>query len=421
MNSFIQPLSLATFNDTEAQPPYLNTPRSLEACRIHGVAPLELVAVSINEFRKDYPDNPDIAQRRFDRVDGARKRILGDVLTEWTHLNEIGWTKEPKTRPKSAKKETIISVRPEAHCELLELQASRFRKIERDNLLAVKRLCSKEIKAAYLEVKNKQILAKQAGNGEALESKKRELKATKEEYLHEQFEVANEKKRIEANELKRLQALETKQSLEKDAALVTKLAEEKRVREDREERKQRDKENTRLKKEGILKVIQSENEQRKQMSEFRQKDSEERYKHYKEISEEQRANKRKNLKLKISKARESVENTAETRSIEVKKQLEEGDKKRTLALKEKEEKRIEEVRIENEKYEKKMQKIVLATQGDVVEKKSAKILAEIEFKDKLSKDMLNKVKQVCIIFIIFVNIAILLIIIFYYFIGTRET
>lgn len=398
MNSFIQPLSLATFNDNEAQPPYLNTPRSLEACRIHGVAPLELVAVSINEFRKDYPDNPDIAQRRFDRVDGARKRILGEVLKEWTHLNEIEWTKQPKPRPKSATKETIISVRPEAHCELLELQASRFRKIERDNLLAVKRLCSKEIKAAYLEVKNKQILSKQADDSEVIAEKAREMKLARDEYLHEQFEAANEKKRIEEIELKRLQALETKNALDKEAAALAKAAEEKKIREDREERKQRDKENTRLKKEGILKVIQSENEQRKQMSEFRLKDSEDRYKHYKEISEDQRATRRKNLELKISKAKETVESTAESKAMEVKKQLEEDDAKRTLALKEKEAQRLEAVRIENEKYEKKMEKIVNITQGDVVEKKASKILAEIEFKDKLSKEMLDKVKQVCIFY-----------------------
>lgn len=35
-------LSLSTFNPEDAQPPFLNSPRSLEACRLHGISPIEL-------------------------------------------------------------------------------------------------------------------------------------------------------------------------------------------------------------------------------------------------------------------------------------------------------------------------------------------------------------------------------------------
>ena len=63
-------LSLATFEPQYAQPPYLNSPRSIEACRIHGVNPIELVAVPYEEFRKDFPNDDDAARRRFDRIDG---------------------------------------------------------------------------------------------------------------------------------------------------------------------------------------------------------------------------------------------------------------------------------------------------------------------------------------------------------------
>ena len=86
-----EPLSLGTFDPAHAQPPYLNTPRSLEACRRFGVNPIELVEVSIDEFRKDAPDDPDAAQRRYERVDGARRRTMTNVMTEWKCLMDANW------------------------------------------------------------------------------------------------------------------------------------------------------------------------------------------------------------------------------------------------------------------------------------------------------------------------------------------
>jgi hypothetical protein len=87
----VESLSLSNFEPERASAPYLNTPRSLEACRRHGVKPIELVAVSIDEFRKDFRNDPDAAQRRFERIDGARKLLLEAVTTEWRALCESGW------------------------------------------------------------------------------------------------------------------------------------------------------------------------------------------------------------------------------------------------------------------------------------------------------------------------------------------
>ena len=42
-------LSLANFNPVRAQHPYLNSPRSLEACRVHGVNPIELAGELVSE------------------------------------------------------------------------------------------------------------------------------------------------------------------------------------------------------------------------------------------------------------------------------------------------------------------------------------------------------------------------------------
>lgn len=44
-------LSLADFDPSSARPPYLTSPRSLEACRVHGVNPVELAGQS--QWRND--------------------------------------------------------------------------------------------------------------------------------------------------------------------------------------------------------------------------------------------------------------------------------------------------------------------------------------------------------------------------------
>lgn len=169
----VEPMSLATFEPNRAFAPYLNTPRSLEACRLHGVNPIELVEIPISEVHKDFPNDPDAALRRFDRIDGARRRVLGQVVEEWKRLVSINW--KPKVdRPKSAK-EAILEVNPEAHCTLLEIQAQRFRKIEQENWNAYERMLRMELKKADAEVKGKQILGKHeeiAANNEALRKKR---------------------------------------------------------------------------------------------------------------------------------------------------------------------------------------------------------------------------------------------------------
>ncbi len=149
-------MSLATFEPDRAFAPYLNTPRSLEACRLNGINPVELVEIPISEFHKDFPNDPDAAQRRFERIDGARRRYLVDVTKDWKLLCAQKW--EPQaTRPKTSH-EAILNVPPEAHSTMLELQAKRFRKMEEDNFNALNRILKMEVKKANEETKNNKIL-----------------------------------------------------------------------------------------------------------------------------------------------------------------------------------------------------------------------------------------------------------------------
>jgi hypothetical protein len=78
-------------------------------------------------------------------------------LAEWKQLNDSNW--KPAST-KAINKETIIPVRPEAHCELLEIQAGKFRKIENNQMLALQRLLNMEIKHAVETIEFKKILAK---------------------------------------------------------------------------------------------------------------------------------------------------------------------------------------------------------------------------------------------------------------------
>ncbi len=123
-------LSLAQFQPNRAQPPYLTSPRSLEACRRCGVRPIELVELNIDEFRKEFPNDPAAAQARYERVERARKQMLQEVMKEWNSLCGSSW-QQNASKPKH-NSEAILTVPEEAHCSLLEIQAQQFRKMEQD-------------------------------------------------------------------------------------------------------------------------------------------------------------------------------------------------------------------------------------------------------------------------------------------------
>eukprot|EP01036_Dinobryon_divergens_P003120 gene3120-4104_t len=122
-------LSLSTFQPQYAHPPYLNSPRSLEACRRNGVRPSELIEVSFEDFRLAHPGEEDDAiVRRYERLDAARRKTLQSVVEDWKKLCKSAWMPF-KDIPLSTG-EAIIQVDPSAHSTVLEMQATCFRKIE---------------------------------------------------------------------------------------------------------------------------------------------------------------------------------------------------------------------------------------------------------------------------------------------------
>jgi len=385
-----EPLSLGTFEASYAQYPYLNTPRSLEACRRHGINPVELVEVSIDEFRKDYPDDPDAAQRRFDRVDGARRRMLTTVLTEWKNLCDINW--EPRARRPHSAKERILEVPEEAHSTMLEQQAARFRKIEMDQWNALQRMLAMSVKSANTEQKNKEILKKQEEIGDNNIQAKRNLQLKREALYKEHMEMKKRKEYEATQEIKRLQAIDAEEALKRIARDEERLLKEKEAREKREANRMQQSAYTKQLKTTIMKNFEAKADARKRLADLQAKESQDRVRELRLQKEEEQAARRKELADKQVKARQGVILGAEEQRKEMLDRINEDEERRKRIQDSRENARGANKDANNDAMREKMRRIREA--NDAAEReKSAKALADLQFKEALAKQELEKVKD----------------------------
>jgi hypothetical protein len=302
-------LSLATFQPDKCYPPYLNTPRSLEACRMNGVNPLELVEIPFSEFQRDFPNDIDAARRRFERIDGARRRLLETVKIDWKKLCDSGWKPPAKARPRSAK-EAILQVPPEAHCELLEIQAAKFRKIERDNWMELQRTLKMEIVKADQDVQNKKILQKHDGIQEKNEQYQNERRMFLQELYREQLLQRKMEEEEEMQEIKEEQKFFQQTIIQMSEKEKEQRKRDKMLRERREyERVQRDK-YTQEVKDSIMKSIEDRVENRRHMSQLRQKNNEDRVKEFFDRKNKEQEDRRNLLDKKIEQVNAEKERIA---------------------------------------------------------------------------------------------------------------
>ena len=245
-----EPLSLGTFEPSHALEPYLNTPRSLEACKRHGVNPVELVEIPFDEFRKAFPTDADAAQRRYERIDGARRRLLKNVIGEWDHICETGWA--AGTKAVDTSRESIILVDPRHHSTMLERQAEKFRSIEKLQWEQMQRMVGIELSNAVRKQANGEILIKLAQAGDALDNEKAEVQAKKAELFDANVQRKREEERQKELETKRLQKAELIEANAMKRKKEQQAYEDRMNRERREaERRQRE-EYTRELKESII-------------------------------------------------------------------------------------------------------------------------------------------------------------------------
>jgi len=390
MNFAVEPLSLGTFEPAHAQPPYLNTPRSLEACRLHGINPVELVEVSIDEFRKDFPDDPDRSQRRFERIDGARRRMMTTVMTEWKHLCDTNW-KPRAARPKSAK-ERILDVPAEAHSTLLEIQAARFRKIETDEWNAFQRMLAMSVKKADMEVKNRATLEKHAEIQKSNDDAKKKMQLRREQLFLEHMEAKKRAEEEQMQEIKRLQAQDAEEAMRKIKETEERLRKEKQGRERRERERLQREEYTKQLKESIMKNLEKKADTRKQLQDMRAKDSEDRVREAREAREAEQAERRREQMDRQQKARADLTLSSEEQRAEMLKRIEEDEAKRQRIRAQRERARLAQLEEHNDNMKEKMMKCKESTH-DGANGRASKALSDIQFKEALAKQELDKVRE----------------------------
>jgi hypothetical protein len=188
--------------------PYLNTPRSLAACRFHGVNPEELVEIPFREFQRAYPDDPETALRRFERVDGARRRVLDEVVRKWQEIckEEAKNAKKVKTMgARNAPKETVVQLDTTEHVTVLELQAEKFRRVEKQQWRMLQTCLFMEMKKAVNDQKAKAVVAKQDNREMENKMRKRAHELEVEAQHRRERELAAEKEKAWMEEHKQSQ------------------------------------------------------------------------------------------------------------------------------------------------------------------------------------------------------------------------
>ena len=363
-----EPLSLGSFDPSHALHPYLNTPRSLEACRRHGINPIELVEIPFDEFRKNFPNDIDAAQRRYERIDGARRSLFNKVLKEWDEICTSGWV--PAIQGKPADKEAIIDVAPDAHSSMLELQAARFRQIEKSQWLAMQRMVGLEIKAAVREMENKKLVAKHKEIEAANDDAKKAMAAHRDELFRQQIERKKQQEEERAIELKKLQEMETREAIAAQERKKQKLLEEKKMRERREADRKRRELHTKEVKEGILKDFNMRIDA--QVADQQRRDKERKVK-LKEYSQMVRHEKSRKNKVKQDRMAVAQKMLNDQRTIKV-------EEARIRIEKEEEERRKKEKEEEEEKKKRDV------GNNSAIQEKLSKIRAQ---KDKVEQDKIQ--------------------------------
>mmetsp|Transcript_27883 Transcript_27883/g.81969 ORF Transcript_27883/g.81969 Transcript_27883/m.81969 type:complete len:593 (-) Transcript_27883:68-1846(-) len=203
------------------QPPNL-TPRSREACRRHGVEPVELLPLPFDSFRE--PNKSDeVARIKYDKYEAMRKRtlrIVNEERTKLVSLEELGVVTEssifafaprPEAR-KSPNKSTAELQRAQEFAKLTSTAVER----DRAQIDAMKARQQEEIEQMILyEIKQQRILDEReeraAAEDARIQQLRREVEKRRREFAERQQALAVERAKREREEQKRLKANQRKQ------------------------------------------------------------------------------------------------------------------------------------------------------------------------------------------------------------------
>ena len=326
---------------------------------------------------------------------GARKRILAAVLAEWDTICEnerSGKGLNIPGRPSSAKvktdlKETIIDVKPEARSTLLELQAERFRKLEEANWNALQRKINLSIKQAHREQDNRAIVKSQEQIGEKNDDL-RKLRQRQREELFKQQEESKKRKEAERKvEIKKAQEFEAAESYKLQAMHEKEKRDAKKRREMMEADRLAREKYTQDLKISIYKDMERQIKQKEDIQAQKDQEFSDRLNAQKKLKNKELEIKRRMEKQKVERMKEKMAKTAEERAARIKAELDQTTDRVS--------KQMQAQRPTGAKDAEIKAKVLKARkQGeDIVNRKIEKTKAELEIKDQLAKQELEKVKQ----------------------------
>lgn len=260
--------------------------------------------IPYREFQRAFPDDPEGAMRRFEKIDGARRLLLDAVVKEWEELRDSDFRADV---PEHSAGETIITVDPEAYSTVLEIQAAQFRKIEQQQWKSLQKIIFNEMRAAARDVENKRIIRKQESIGEynrkllrdrdlAREEIRRQLEADRKRKEEEREEEVRAAQRMYMEQVQRDKAME-EENKRKERANQMRLAQERLRRE--EQFKQA--------KDNIFQKMRANAEERHKQLNDKEQELADRMKAEREKREADAKERKEKVQARLSKAKEELD------------------------------------------------------------------------------------------------------------------
>lgn len=297
----------------------MNSPRSLDACRLHGVEPEDLIEVPFREFQKAFPgDDEEATLRRYQRMDGVRRILLDQTRAEWKKMIEAeeAGLKRPAS-PKKTVGESIIDVDPVAHTTLLEIQAQKLRKIEHAQWTSLKKLVQIQLKEAINEEKRREVLARQNQIAEKNNEVARNRMLRREQLLREQHEKAKEKELENARLAREAQKEAAREAARHKQMLEASIRAEKKRKAELEAERQREIQRIALWKQSEKQKADDAAAARLSMMELQSQQKEARMARERAMKNAENAKVRKELQDKLERARDKENERDERRRAEV--------------------------------------------------------------------------------------------------------
>jgi hypothetical protein len=375
-------LSLANFDAGRKRPPYLTSPRSLEACRRVGIDPSELLTKSKQEFLSEDCKGLDreAADIKYDRF-LARRQVRFDLVSE-ERLKLIEeeaqglWTFS-KSKGHSTSKQSIDSNLSSA---LIEREKRELERIQRRQQQEIQQIIEHEVNAEAIRERNEEKAAKA-----------QEKEARRMAELKEKHQIQELKKRQEEDRKRQLAEEETnlqKQRAHEEFEKQIKKKEEETLKD--KLRRKEAKERERLaaqKREEFAKNTEELANQQKQLIEERKRDMEAKETQRRaKLEEQQSVRKEQTIRqaamkaAKLETARENLGALLEEQRISFEDRQKRIEEKR-LQFEEERKKANEEARVRAERKAEEIRQVIRANQAKEEERK----IRYMQHKEKLTE------------------------------------